>query len=94
MVHAVNRRDGRGCGRRTDRACPVAGIHVSLTRSTIAAGGPVAKPVEEDVEPVARALGDAADRAVHRVRDPAVEPEVGRLAQDEIAEADALDAAR
>src|SRR5687767_692578 len=51
------------------------------------------QPVEKDVEPVTGTLGNTADRAVHRIRDPAVEPEVRRLAEDVIAEADALDPA-
>src|SRR6187401_1833436 len=50
-----------------------------------------AEELEQHVEAVARAFRDAPDRTVPGVRDPAVEAEVHRLAQDEIAEADALD---
>ena len=54
-------------------------------------GRPGSKQLKKNVQAIARALGDAADGTVPRVRDPAVETEVHRLAQDEIAEADALD---
>ena len=50
-----------------------------------------AEQLEQDVEPIAGTLGDAPDRTVPGVGDPAVEPQVHRLAQHEIAEADALD---
>ena len=56
-------------------------------------GGTLAKPLQESLKDVALALGDAADRAVCRVRDPAVETERHRLAEHEVAEAHALDAA-
>ena len=71
----------------------MAGIHGSLTRSTIADGGTVAEQLEQDVRATSRALGDAADR--HRPGVFATQPSrpsVHRLAEHEIAEADALDA--
>ena len=71
---------------------PVAGIQATLTRSTIAAAGPSRSRSRSVSRSVAPALGDAADRAVGRVGDPAVESERHRLAQHEVAEADALDA--
>src|SRR6185436_15791857 len=46
---------------------------------------------EEGVEGASRAFGHAANGTARGVRDPALEAEVGRLAQDEVAEPDALD---
>src|SRR5262245_6249587 len=51
------------------------------------------KSLEQRLERATRAFGDAAHGAGRGVGDPAVELERGRLADDEEAEADALDPA-
>ena len=68
---------------------PVAGIHSSLTGSTIATGGRL--PTARAGRRGDRALDEAPDRTVPGVRDPAIEAQVHRRAEHEIAEADALD---
>ena len=72
---------------------PVAGLQTASTRSTTALGGPASSNCSKRLQRGSVALGDAADRAIEPVGDPAVEPHVHRLAEDEVAEPDALDAA-
>ena len=88
----VSRRGGRRSGSRTcPSASPRRGRQLTTTRSTM----PRAVHAERAQQPleVRAALGHHPDRAVRLVRDPAVEPQVGPLADDVLAEADALDPA-
>lgn len=54
---------------------------------------PVPQPIEERLKTFSRAFRDTPDGSVARVRHPAFEPEIHRLAKDEVAKADPLDAA-
>jgi len=53
---------------------------------------PIAQPIEERLKLLSRTLGDAPDGSVPLVRDPALEPDLHRLAKDEVAKADPMDA--